>query len=138
MRLPRSTTFRLTGYHGLRFAVLFFAAVSVGMAQENQRKADKGSVEGKEWFRSYCSSCHGEDAKGHGPVAQKLKEPPPDLTTLAKRNNGKFPADYVKKVLEHGITAPAHGSTDMPVWGRTFAQVNARELVQFLESVQAK
>ena len=138
MRLARSTMLRLLSYDGLRFAALFLAAVSVGMAQQSQQKVDKGSVEGKEWFGSYCSSCHGEDAKGHGPVAQALKEPPPDLTTLAKRNNGKFPADYVKKVLEHGITAPAHGTTDMPVWGRTFAQVNARELIQFLESVQAK
>lgn len=129
---------RLPGWKSLLFAALFLAAVSVGMARQSQQKAEKAAVEGKEWFRTYCASCHGEDAKGHGPVAQALKEPPPDLTTLAKRNNGKFPADYVKKVLAHGISAPAHGSTDMPVWGPTFTDVNARDLLQFLESVQAK
>jgi len=129
---------RWRGYDGRRLAALFLAALSVGMAQQNQPKPEKAAVEGKEWFRTYCASCHGEDAKGHGPVAQALKEPPPDLTTLAKRNNGKFPADYVKKVLAHGIIAPAHGSSDMPVWGPTFTDVNARELLQYLQSVQAK
>ena len=130
--------FRWRGYDALQFAALFLAAVSVGMAQQNQPKPEKAAVEGKEWFTLYCASCHGEDAKGHGPVAPALKEQPPDLTSLAKRNNGKFPADYVKKVLAHGISAPAHGNSEMPVWGPTFTDVNARELLQYLQSVQAK
>lgn len=130
--------FSLCRCKSLGFAVLFLAASSAVMAQQNQSKAEKSASEGREWFGTYCASCHGEDAKGYGPVAPALKEPPPDLTTLAKRDNGKFPADYVKKVLAHGISAPAHGSIDMPVWGRTFTDVNARELLQFLESVQAK
>jgi len=86
---------------------------------------------------NYCASCHGEDAKGHGPVAQGLKEPPPDLTTLAKRNNGKFPADYVKNVLIHGAKLPAHGTPDMPVWGPTFTDFNGK-MIQYLESLQEK
>jgi hypothetical protein len=56
-----------------------------------------------------CAPCHGEDVRRNGPVAKALKEPPPGLTTLAKRNNGKFPEDYVTKVLNHGVVAPAHG-----------------------------
>ena len=67
-----------------------------------------------------------------------LKELPADLTTLAKRNKGKFPTDYIRKVFVHGINAPAHGTTDMPVWGPTFADINARTLIQYLESVQVK
>jgi mono/diheme cytochrome c family protein len=130
--------FRLAGRNGLLLVALFFAVVSVGTPQQNQPKAAKAPVEGKEWFRAYCAPCHGVDAKGHGPVAPALKELPPDLTTLAKRNNGKFPEDYVKKVLVHGVTAPAHGSSDMPIWGPTFAGINEGNLIQYLASVQVK
>lgn len=125
--------FRLKASARLLLPALLLMLVSVGNAQ-NQQKA----AEGKEWFRDYCASCHGEDAKGHGPAAPALKDPPADLTTLAKRNNGKFPPDYVKKVLAHGVAAPAHGTSAMPIWGPTFAGVNQDKLIQYLESVQAK
>jgi mono/diheme cytochrome c family protein len=129
---------RLFRRNGLFLVCLVLVAVSEGIAGEAQQKAERTQLEGKEWFRAYCSSCHGEDAKGHGPVAQALREPPPDLTTLAKRNNGKFPEDYVKKVLVHGVAVPAHGTSEMPIWGPNFAAINARELIQYLESVQTK
>lgn len=131
--------FRLRGYDGLRFAALFLAAVSVGMTQQNQQKSEKAPAEpsGKQWYISYCAPCHGNDAKGHGPAAG-VKEPAADLTTLAKRNKGKFPADYVKKVLIQGVSVPAHGTSGMPVWGRSFADTNARDIIRYLESVQEK
>jgi len=85
---------------------------------------------GDQTYKQYCAACHGADAKGHGPVASVLMTPPPDLTTLAKRNLGKFPYDYVSSVLELGPTPPrnipsayaypAHGSSDMPTWGPIF------------------
>jgi mono/diheme cytochrome c family protein len=130
-RLPRQSKFL--------FVAIFFFAVSMGFAQQPQQKNEKGPAElpGKQWFHAYCASCHGEDAKGHDPSAAQ-KNPPADLTTLAKRNKGKFPADYVKKVLNQGVSVPAHGTSDMPVWGHTFADINARDLIRYLESVQAK
>jgi mono/diheme cytochrome c family protein len=130
--------FRLVVRNGLLLLALFFSAAFAGMAQQNQPKVPKAPPEGREWFREYCAPCHGEDAKGHGPVERALKEPPPDLTTLAKRNNGKFPTDYVKKVLVHGVPAPAHGTSEMPVWGPIFAGINEDKLIQYLASVQVK
>jgi mono/diheme cytochrome c family protein len=130
--------FRLATHSVPFLVVLFLCFVSIGMAQQRKQKIERAPVEGKEWFRAYCASCHGDDAKGNGPVAKELKEPPPDLTTLAKRNNGKFPEDYVKKVLVHGVTVPAHGSSEMPIWGPVFAGINTRGLTQYLESVQTK
>jgi len=53
----------------------------------------------KEMFKAYCATCHGDSAKGNGPAAPALKIPPPDLTTLAKKNGGKFPADRVSTIL---------------------------------------
>jgi mono/diheme cytochrome c family protein len=130
--------FRFSLHKAAFLTVLVLGFVSVGMAQQKEQQRERAFVEGKEWFRAYCAACHGEDARGNGPVARELKEPPPDLTTLAKRNNGKFPEDYVKKVLIHGVAAPAHGSSDMPIGGPVFAGINTRVLTQYLESVQTK
>ncbi len=49
-----------------------------------------------------------------------LKVPPPDLTALAERNGGVFPFDRVFRVIDGRVPVEGHGSSDMPVWGRTF------------------
>lgn len=103
---------------------------------------------GPEMYTNYCASCHGKDAKGNGPAAQALKVPPTDLTTLAKQNQGKFPEDRVAAVLSGKAMVPAHGSSDMPVWGKVFwslseghkgeVQTRIANLTKYLESVQVK
>jgi mono/diheme cytochrome c family protein len=124
---------------GLVLAIACLALVSPGNAQNKPKAEQAGKEEsGKQWFMAYCASCHGDDAKGHGVVAPALKQAPPNLTLLAKRNNGKFPEEYVDKVLAHGVPAPAHGTAEMPVWGPTFASVNSRKLIEYLESIQVK
>src|SRR5436190_24402032 len=50
-------------------------------------------------FRDNCAACHGPDGKGHGPAAGALRHAPPDLTLIAQRNGGTFPADKVKAVI---------------------------------------
>jgi mono/diheme cytochrome c family protein len=135
---------------------LLLSTVSLGMAQEKEtpKKIEKTPIQhtspasGKEMFDSYCAACHGADAKGTGPAASALKVPPPDLTTLAKRHDGKFPEAYVANILRSGTSAPAHGSSDMPIWGPLFrtvsgsdqAVVNMRisNLTRHLESLQSK
>ena len=77
------------------------------------------SSSGVDMFKQYCASCHGADAKGHGPAAIALKVPPPDLTVLSKQNNGKFPQPAVYSAI-WGDNVSAHGSSDMPVWGAIF------------------
>ena len=50
-----------------------------------------------------------------------LKVPPPDLTTLTKRHDGKFPYDYVSNILRFGPGPTIlHSSADMPAWGSVF------------------
>lgn len=130
------------------------SSVTFGLAQEKEKTAQKAPIQnvtpasGEQMFKSYCAACHGKDAKGAGPATADLKSTPPDLTTLAKRHDGKFPADYVSNVLRNGVKAPAHGSSDMPVWGPLFAAVSGRDeglvnmrisnLVHYLESLQVK
>jgi mono/diheme cytochrome c family protein len=75
---------------------------------------------GKSEFQSSCASCHGTDAKGDGPVSSQLKVPPPDLTILAKKNNGVFPTNAVYESIYGLKTIPAHGTREMPIWGYRF------------------
>lgn len=103
---------------------------------------------GKEMFTSYCASCHGKDAKGNGPAASALKQLPADLTTLAKRNGGKYPTDKVTSILRGQTTLMAHGDQEMPVWGPVFwrmsqgheeqVQMRIGNLNRYLESLQQK
>src|SRR5436190_4594032 len=40
------------------------------------------SMTGRDLFQFYCATCHGQDARGTGPVAAALKAPPADLATV--------------------------------------------------------
>jgi mono/diheme cytochrome c family protein len=83
--------------------------------------ASRGDAEsGARLFRAACASCHGVDARGSGPVAPHLREPVPDLTSLAARHGGRFPRQYVLDVIVGRQELPAHGTRDMPVWSERF------------------
>ena len=126
--------------------------VAMAAAQEPSIKRGPAprtsAASGHEMYVAYCASCHGKEGKGGGPAASALKTPPPDLTTLAKGNNGKFPADHVYQIIRGDVNMPAHGNKEMPVWGPVFlamsgaqpAQVQMRltNLSQYLESLQQK
>jgi len=134
-------------------AAVLFLGTTLAMAQEENKVIKKGVVQmtsaasGEEMFNTYCAVCHGKDAKGDGPAASELKIPPANLTLLARNHDGKFPGDYVAQVIQSGPRdAKAHGSKDMPVWGRVFssigdsASVKMRiyNLSKYIESLQAK
>jgi len=101
----------------------FASAAILGFAQDTIPKVKAVPIQptsptsGPEMYATYCAACHGAKATGNGPAAQAMKIPPPDLTTLSQKNGGVFPADHVRTVLEFGVMTPAHGSSDMPVWG---------------------
>ena len=96
---------------------LLIAGLAAGFAAAAQ--AEDLDV-GKSEFQSSCASCHGTDARGKGPVSDQLKTPPPDLTMLAKNNNGVFPTNIVYDTIEGSKTISAHGTRDMPIWGERF------------------
>ncbi len=105
---------------------------------------------GKEMFNNYCAVCHGTDAKGDGPAASAMKTTPADLTRLAQKDSGKYPAAHVASVIKGtaNATIPSHGSQEMPVWGPLFSsisqghegQVQQRisNLVSYIDTLQAK
>jgi len=103
---------------------------------------------GRESFLEYCATCHGKTGKGDGPAAYVLRTPPPDLTTLAKRHDGKYPAGSVSAVLTFGRGFASHGSEDMPIWGPRFkkldpvrdptGQQHIDDVVAYIQSLQEK
>ena len=108
---------------------------------------DNSLTKGVDLYRRYCAVCHGKDGKGGGPAAAALKATPTDLTQLAKNNGGKFPVGNVRQLLGGGSSTPAHGSTEMPIWGPVFramspdqniAKLRVDNLVRYLESIQQK
>jgi hypothetical protein len=105
------------------------------------------SMSGPEIFNYYCVSCHGRDGRGNGPVASALLTKPPDLRGLSARNNGTFPTDRVRTLLTGGLPPPAHGASDMPVWGPIFqaldgtddrARARVENLIDYLISIQPR
>lgn len=108
-----------------------------------------GSTAGRDLFEFYCASCHGRDGRGGGPVAGALNVPPTDLTRLAQRHGGVFARRQVEAFVtgDGGLLTPAHGTSDMPVWGPIFhgldpsdtlVTIRIANLVDYIESLQER
>ncbi len=80
-------------------------------------KLDIGKVE----YEQSCATCHGLDGKGKGGFSQALELSVPDITTLAKRNGGVFPVSRVYDVIDGREVLKAHGTRDMPIWGKHYS-----------------
>ncbi len=129
-------------------AILLGGAPAALLAQApGKTRAAQQTVSGADLYQNYCASCHGKDAKGGGALASELRTRPTDLTLLAKKNGGRFPADAVRKEIDGKNPAVrSHGGPDMPVWGDVFTQVRdytplqekLNALVKHLEGVQVK
>ena len=139
----------------LGFIALVFAVAVMAGAQDQTDKTVKhvpikptSAASGQEMYTNYCAVCHGKDGKSGGPAADALKTPPTDLTTLAQKNGGKYPALHVTSVIRGEGNLPAHGSKDMPVWGPLFwhlsqghegeVQQRVSNLDHYIESLQVK
>ena len=138
----------------IRHLIFLSTFVVAGMATsgaqtvKHEPAAETSPSSGQEMFVSYCAPCHGKDAKGNGPAATALKQLPADLTTLTRRNGGKYPSDKVTSVLRGQANLMAHGDQDMPVWGPVFwrmsqgheeqVQMRITNLNKYLESLQQK
>ncbi len=90
---------------------------------------------------------------GNGPASPALAAPAPDLTQLAIHNGGVFPADQVRETIAGDKRVVAHGTLEMPVWGRAlkdlrpdhkmaqregFARLRIYDLTMYIESIQVR
>jgi mono/diheme cytochrome c family protein len=130
------------------FILLSLTGASVDAQTVKQAPATRiQSMEGVDTYNAYCAVCHGPQAKGNGPAATALKKVPADLTTIAKRNGGKFSTSDVEAVIMGRQVLVSHGSRDMPIWGpvfeslapdNTFMKLRVTNLVDYLKSIQTQ
>jgi mono/diheme cytochrome c family protein len=119
--------------------------VALGQARPDHdpEKASLGAAS----YRTYCASCHGQTARGDGPMADRLRYAPADLTRIAQRNGGRFPFDNVARTIDGRKPMKGHGGSEMPIWGDAFKAAGERydekavqrkidELVHYLASLQ--
>jgi mono/diheme cytochrome c family protein len=110
--------------------------------------AGGAAVGGAYTYKTYCASCHGADGKGEGPLTDRLRFRPPDLTQIARKNGGTFPTERVHRIVDGRRPLKGHGGPEMPIWGDAFksadtgyddAQVKAKiqAVVAYLRTIQA-
>ena len=136
---------------GVFLALGWSFGIAAGLlAEEPERRPEPAEPSrGAVLFRLHCASCHGSEGHGDGPVAEHLKTPSPDLTRIAARRGGRFPADEIERLVDGRTEVEPHGRAEMPVWGLSFRQLGrlddqeeeirlqVRHLVDHLRSIQA-
>lgn len=115
--------------------------------------AAEGADVGATLYSDYCAACHGASGKGDGDMAGVMTIASPNLTLLAKNNDGEFPMLKVIHTIDGRTGIRAHGGP-MPVFGRVFtshepgpgdpygsvleARGRVLSLAMYLESIQEK
>jgi mono/diheme cytochrome c family protein len=103
--------------------IILVVGVATVQAQSDVTLSPSGKLtSGGGEYRKYCAQCHGISGTGDGPVASELKTPPPNLTLLAKNNNGTFPYQNVYDAISGKNLKKAHGTREMPIFSLQFAQ----------------
>jgi mono/diheme cytochrome c family protein len=104
------------------------ACLAVPQARAQAAQADPGARDlGAREYTAHCAECHGASGRGDGPAARGSKLPVPDLTALAQRAGGSFPAERVRRVIDGRDDLKGHAGRTMPVWGLRYARARAGE-----------
>ncbi len=119
--------------------------LAAGAEEETMGKPGSGEA----LYHQYCGACHGTGARGDGPVAEVLDPKPADLTRIAARRDGVFPAASIGRIIDGRDPIVAHGTRAMPIWGNELkadlppamgAETRARGtillIVEYLRSIQ--
>lgn len=141
---------RLTGWIALAAGVALvggFAAFAAPAAEDEPPAYS--AFNGQQTYKTLCSNCHGVKGEGDGYLVESLLKRPTDLTTLAQRHDGKYPADKVASYVDGREEVREHGRREMPIWGdallwpeeesperRGHVQRKIGELVEFLRTIQ--
>ena len=137
-------------YISVRINVTIISVAIVALvAAASCEAAEAPAMGGGELFREFCATCHGMSGHGDGPVAPSLARRVPDLTLIAKRHDGVFPAEIVRQRIDGRSMPREHGTSEMPIWGWEFYGYEGEDavrrrrvgelidqLVEYIESIQ--
>jgi hypothetical protein len=85
--------------------------------------ADLVTMSGEDLYRRFCSSCHGIQGRGDGPVAASFRVEVPDLTRTAERGPAANVRDRIIRIIDGRYIIGAHGTRLMPVWGEDLTRI---------------
>lgn len=93
---------------------------------------------GRVEYLGNCAVCHGTEPGGLAPYAELLKVSAPDLTLLAKENNGVLPFERIYRVIDGRQEVKAHGPREMPIWGNVYNVEAAQYYADFYKDYDAE
>lgn len=97
----------LSGYEQEAVTLRAVAPVEVGPGPMVETLTE---APGRALYAQYCTVCHGETGQGDGALGAPLPVRPADLTGLAARNGGTYPAQRVLGTV-YGTPGPFHRGT---------------------------
>lgn len=113
----------------VRATCLVFLA-GVFLCAQSVRAQDK--EEGKKFYVTYCSGCHGESGKGDGPAAASLPVKPANHTDGNVMN--KMSDKQLFEIISKGGQASGK-SAFMPGWGSTLRDKQIQDIIAYLRSI---
>jgi hypothetical protein len=138
----------LHSLHALLLPVILLPAI-MSMSAAATAETTQPAYDGTALYLNNCANCHGVYGEGDGIVTPALSVVLLDLRYLSVRNDGTFPREFVRAIVDGRATRAAHGPEGMPVWAAEFsrqegfdeqaeARVEAKlqALVDFLEMIQ--
>ncbi len=105
-------------------ALMVFSAAGPASAQDKE--------EGKKFYVTYCSSCHGDSGKGDGPASASLPVKPANHTDGNVMN--KMSDKTLMDIISKGGQA-AGKSAFMPAWGASLREKQIADIVAYLRSI---
>lgn len=127
--------------------IVLFAALLAATWVTAGTPAPDSARTGSLLYQTHCAVCHGTDAHGDGPWADVLAYRPADLTRIAIRSRGEFPAARVRAIIDGRKPIKSHFPTGMPIWGdvlktaetaysETAVRARITALVDYLRTLQ--
>jgi mono/diheme cytochrome c family protein len=102
-------------------------------AEEREAGFTYAEGQGRQLFRHYCATCHGDDGKGDGQNASMLNPVPADFTSLKRLQE----PTYVRRVIAEGSAAVGRSPLSPP-WGRSLRPQEIEYLVAYCHAVASK
>ncbi len=100
----------------IRGKTILALGVALAVTACTETETMPGPQEGRAHFMANCAVCHGDSAKGNGPMAGGLTKAPADLTLIAMRNGGTFPRARVMSTVD-GYARSDMAGPGMPEFG---------------------
>ena len=131
--MPRSNAAICTLKHLIlpALACIALSGAAAAQTQSVQDRVNQKQRSGKSEFEATCAVCHGNDAKGHGSFSLFMTKRVPDLTQLAKSNNGEFPFMRIYEMMNGPGQIPGHDIREMPIWSEYYKDRAPKDLGPF-------